>query len=220
MPMLASTGWARRAGRAMLCTLAVTTVATATFVTPATAAKRPKPVVKISVGDLTLYKVANNPPSIPDDVRDKVMATLSNYISAAMVKPLQKGTADPDALSSALGPAVTARLQGPDRSILLDEGLPRAVKKIVVTTAPVALTGLADAQGNVILVTAAFDATTATRTRAGKLTIKRLGELVLTPEAGNWKITGYTLTVDRVGKGLGDATTTTAPTPTQEMLAR
>jgi hypothetical protein len=218
--MLASTGQARRAGRAMLCTIAATTVATATFAASATAAKRPKPAVKISVGDVTLYKVANDPPSIPDDIREKVMATLSSYISAAMVKPLQKGTADPNSLSSAFGPAVTARLQGPDRSILLDEGLPRAVRKIVVTTAPVALTGLANAQGNVILVTAAFDATTTTRTRAGKLTIKRRGELVLTPEAGRWKITGYTLTVDRVGKGLGDTTTMTAPTPIQETLAR
>lgn len=176
------------------------------------AARSPKPVVKMPVGEMTVYRTGSNPQNLPDDVRDKVMATLTSYVNAATVTPLQKGTANPTALAASLGAATTARLAGPDRAVLLDEGLPRATSKIVVTTAPVALTGLADQQGNIVVVAAKLDATTNTKTAKGKLTITRAGEIVLAPAADTWKIDGYTLTVDRTGKGLGAAGSTTTTT--------
>jgi len=170
--------------------------------------------VQVPAGDLAVYRTGNDPQTLPDDVRDKVMAALTSYLNAAAVKPLKTGAADPAALATSLSPATAARLAGPDRAVLLDEGLPPSVSKIVVTAAPVALTGLADGQGNVVVVTAKLDVTTTTKTAKGKLTIKRTGDIVLTPDAGAWKIDGYSLTVDRVGKGLGaGATTTTTVTP-------
>ena len=205
---------ARRA--ALLACAAATVAAFGAVAAPAGAttgaAKRPKPIVKVSAGDLTVYKVGDNQQALPDDVRDQVMATLTGYLDAATVKPLQTGTADPAALASALAPAVTARLTGPDRTVLLDEGLPKSVSKIVVDAAPVKLTGLADSDGKVVVVTANLDSTTTTKTAKGKVSIKRAGDLVLTPADGTWKISGYTLTVDRLGRGLG-VTTPTATAP-------
>jgi hypothetical protein len=204
---------ARRA--ALLACAAATVAALGAGSSPAGAAmgvaKRPKPVVKVSAGDLTVYKVGDNPQPLPDGVRDQVMATLTGYLNAATVKPLQTGTADPAALATALAPTVTARLTGSDRAVLLDEGLPKAVSRIVLDAAPVKLTGLADGDGKIVVVTANLDATTTTKTAKGKVSIKRAGDLVLTPADGTWKISGYTLTVDRLGKGLGAAGT---PTPT------
>ena len=205
---------ARRA--ALLACAAATVAAFGAVAAPAGAttgaAKKPKPIVKVSAGDLTVYKVGDNQQPLPDAVRDQVMATLTGYLNAGTVKPLQTGTADPAALATALAPTVTARLTGADRGVLLDEGLPKSVSRIVLNAAPVKLTGLADGDGKIVVVTANLDATTTTKTAKGKVSIKRAGDLVLTPAAdGSWKISGYTLTVDRLGKGLGAAGT---PTPT------
>jgi hypothetical protein len=218
----------RAASRAVSCAvIGAVALAFAGFGTPAGAARSPRPVVQMPVGELTVYRTGANPQALPDDVRDKVMAALASYVKVATVKALQKGTADPTALAALLGPGAAARLTGPDRGVLLDEGLPRATSKIVVTGAPVALTGLADGQGNVVVVTAKLDATTKTRTTKGKLTITRAGEIVFAPEGDTWKIDGYDLTVDRSGKGLGAVATTPTTTvpaapaaPTPGMAAR
>lgn len=218
---------ASRSPRAAFLACAVVVAASLALGTaPAGAAKKPKPIVDMVPGEVTVYKVAGDPTPLPDDVRNAVMATLAGYVNAATVKPLQKGRAADDAvLAGTLAPVVAARLTGPDRAVLVDEGLPKAVSKIRVGATPIALTGLVDGDGRVVLVTAKLDSTTTTKTAKGKLSIKRAGELVLTPETGTWKISGYTLTVDRLGKGLGLTTTTTAPAapaaaPTPTTVAR
>ena len=211
---------ASRVGRAALlaCTATITTLAVAA---PPAAAKTPKPVVRISPGEVTVYKVGDAPETIPDDVRAAVMGTVTSYVNAATVTPLRKGKlADDAVLAPMLAPPVAARLAGPDRATLVDEGLPKATAKVVVSSAPVALTGLADRNGNIVVVTAAVDATTKTKTAKGKLSIRRAGELVFEPDNGTWKISGYSFIVDRTGKSVPGATTTTtvpaaaaAPTP-------
>jgi hypothetical protein len=202
--------WASRAGRATL--LAFAAVSAVAIAPPAGAAKSPKAVVTMAPGEVTVYKTGNAPDTLPDDVRAAVMATLTRYVNAATVKPLQKGKPASDAaLAATLAPAVAARLAGADRAVLVDEGLPRSVSRIKVTTTPVTLTALADGAGSIVVVTAKLDQTATTKTQKGKLRITRSGELVLEPDGGTWKITGYTLTVDRVGKGLTPTTTTTAP---------
>jgi hypothetical protein len=190
------------------------------IIAPPAGAKTPKPVVRISPGEVTVYKVGDAPDTIPDDVRAAVMSAVTQYVNAATVAPLRKGAAADDAvLATMLAPSVAARLAGPDRAVLVDEGLPKAASKIVVSTAPVTLTGLADGAGNIVVVTANVDATTKTTTAKGKLSITRTGELVLEPDNGTWKISGYSLIVDRVGKSVRPTPTTVpaapaaAPTP-------
>lgn len=176
----------------------------------AAAKKKPRVTVKTSVGETSVHRVGDGPPALPGDVRDAVMTTLRRYLRAASAKPLRTGTVDDAAIQTTLGLAAIARLGGADRQILVDERLPRA-DRVVLTTSPVQLTGLADEQGRVVVVTARLDATTKAKTKQGAVTIRRTGELVLTPDAGAWKITGYDLAVDRIGKGLR---TVADPTPT------
>ncbi|MBM3659692.1 MAG: hypothetical protein FJW95_09340 [Actinobacteria bacterium] len=211
---------ASRAWRAALVTCATATAIAVTAVAPpAGAAKKPKAVVKMTPGEVTIYKTGNGPDALPPDVQSAVMTTLTGYVNAATVTPLRKGAANDAALGTALAAPVVARL-ATDRSVLVDEGLPKAVGRISVKGAPVALTGLADGGGNVVVVTADVATTATTKTAKGPLKITRSGELVLEPDNGTWKITGYTLTVDRVGKAIKAPTTTTvpaapaAPTPT------
>jgi hypothetical protein len=198
-----------------LTALVATSVASASATTAS--AKTRKPVAKITAGDVTMYKVGNDPATIPDDVRTKVLAALTTYVNAATVKPLQTGVVDDSALAAALGPAATQRAIGIDRGTLVDEGIPKAKSRIIVNTLPVKLTGLADANGRVVIVTARLDSIARTRTEWGAITIARKGDLVFTPDGDNWKIDGYDLSVERSGKGLlppTTATTAVAGTPT------
>ena len=198
-----------------LTTLLVVSVAFA-FATPAfakTHKRSQKPIAKVTIGDVTMYKVANNPATIPDDVRAKILAALSTYVNAATVKPLQTGVVDDAALATALGPAATQRATGIDRGTLVDEGIPKATGRIVVNTLPVKLTGLADANAQVIVVTAHLDSIARTRTEHGAITISRKGDLVFTPDGDSWKIDGYDLAVERSGKGLVAPTTATTAVP-------
>lgn len=217
--------WASRAGRATLLASVAVTAAAVAIAPSAGAAKKPKAVVTMTPGDVTVYKTGDAPDTLPDDVRTAVMATLSGYVDAATVKPLQKGTRASDAaLAATLAPAVSARLAGADRAVLVDEGLPKSTAKVTVTATPVALTALADGAGSIVVVTAKLDQVATTKTKKGKVSITRSGELVLEPDNGSWKITGYTLTVDRVGKGVPTTTATTAPAaaaaPTPTTTAR
>ena len=204
-----------RAAALALCALLATSVAFA-FATPVSA-KTKKPVAKITIGDVTIYKVGNDPQTIPDDVRAKILAAVSTYVNAATVKPLQTGAVDDAALAPTLGPAATFRAAGVDRGTLVDEGLPKATGRIRVNTLPVKLTALADADGRVVVVTAHLDSIARTRSDGGAITISRKGDLVFTPDGDTWKIDGYDLAVERSGKGLvvpTTATTAAAGTPT------
>lgn len=205
-----------RSGAAPLAAALVAAVVATTLATgadPVGAARAPKAVVKVPAGEKTVVATGNGPDALPGEVATGVMAALDGYLVNATARPLQQGRPADDArLAGVLSPAVMARLGGPDRATLLDEGLPRATAPVRVTTEPVVLTGLADASGKVVVVTAGLAATTRTRTARGPVTITRTGDLVLRPDDGTWKIAGYSLTTDRAGKGLGSpATPTTAP---------
>jgi hypothetical protein len=203
---------ASRVVRAALLACIAAAVATVGIAPPASAAKKPKVVMQVAPGEATVYKTGDAPDALPPEVASAVMSSLTSYLDAATVKPLRKGKpVDDTALGASLALPVVARLAGTDRAVLLDEGLPKSVSNIKVKATPVALTGLADGGGNVVVVTANVDTKTTTKTKKGKLTISRSGELVFEPENGAWKITGYSLNVDRVGKGI-EPTATTAPT--------
>jgi hypothetical protein len=194
---------------ALLLAASLATSATLVVAGPASAKPR-KPLVKITIGDVTIYKVGSEPGAIPDDVRTKILAAVSTYVNAATVKPLQTGAVDEAALATTLGPAATQRATGFDRATLVDEGIPKAAGRIVVNTLPVILTALADETGRIVVVTARLDSIARTRTEKGAITISRKGDLVFTPEGDTWKIDGYDLAVERSGKGLALPTTGTA----------
>ena len=159
---------------------------------------------------LGLMSGSTEPTYSASEVSAAVMTTLGEYAESAMVTPLRKGKPASAALANVFDAPALARLSGPDRTVVLDEGLPRAVGKIDVSSPPIPLTGLADASGNTILVSADVKLTAKARTEKGVIGVTRVGTFVLAPDAsGIWKITGWTLTTDRRGPGTSVSPTTT-----------
>ncbi len=168
--------------------------------------------VSFSVTGATVESVRPPPPPFPDDVKVSVAATLDRYLREAVLGPLHSGGPAGD-----LGPAFTgrarARLDGPDRAALVDEGLP-PVGSVKAETATVGLAALAGTDGAMTVVTAAVDmrleagprGPTAVVGGGDPVTIARTGHLVLVPDGGGWKIDGYDV---RTTRDVGDGVTTT-----------
>ena len=152
------------------------------------------------------------------DLPDQVMSVIGEYVDQGIVPGLRTGRVKDADLSTAFDPAALAKLAGDDRAVLLDEGLPKAVGKLTITsTAPTDFAVLNDAQGASLVVTAALDLDIRVRSAKGPYDITRTGEFELVPNgSGGWVITGWDLDVSRTGKGLPAAqqTPTTAATTT------
>jgi hypothetical protein len=151
----------------------------------------------------------------PADVQNQVLATLGAYVDDGIVTPLRKGKATDASLAAAFDAAAIARLATPERAIVLDEGLPKAVGKVTVTTLPVPMTALVDRDNKVVLVTTDVQFSVSARAAKGVVTINRTGSFVFAPDAsGAWKITGWTLSTDRGGPGVTPAPAASDPTTT------
>jgi hypothetical protein len=171
--------------------------------------------VRVGAGHLDVERVGASPTDFPSDVRDRVVSTVKAYLTAATVQPLRRGAVDETAFGAVADATVLARLNGPDRSTLVDEALPRPVGPLKVRARPLDLTGLADANGQVVLVTAALTVDVDGRSEKGKWRITRTGDLVMAPQSdGSWKVAGYDLAVTRSGKGLRVAKSSSPTTPT------
>jgi hypothetical protein len=171
--------------------------------------------VDLQAGEATVSAVGN-PVEFPADVRDQVLTTLGAYVETGVVAPLRQGKADDAALATAFDPAAITRLSGADRALVLDEGLPKAVGRVSVTTPPVPLNALVDRDGKVVAISAGVQLAVNARAAKGTVQINRTGSFVLAPDAGGaWRITGWTLSTDRGGPGVtpapagSDSTTTT-----------
>lgn len=202
---------------AALAVLGVVVVAAAFFVLTKDSNEKSGPDFKASTavdlqpGEATVAAVGN-PIEFPTDVRDAALATLGNYVETGIVEPLRKSKVDDAALAKVFDEAAIARLVGAERAIVFDEGLPKAVGKVAVTTPPVPLTALADRDGKVVLVTVGVQFAVNARAAKGVVQINRTGSFVLAPDGtGAWKITGWTLTTDRGGPGVAPA-----PTPASD----
>jgi hypothetical protein len=148
--------------------------------------------------------------AFPAGVGDQVLESLRRYVDGATVRALHTGKAAAG-LASVVDPGVTAQLAGPDRSVLVDEGLPKATGAVDVRGPAVPLTALVDADGKPLLVIATVQLDVTTATGRGAVHIVRAGDLDFVPAAdGTWQLTGYDLTVRRDGKGVPGASVQTA----------
>ncbi|HEX2273786.1 MAG TPA: hypothetical protein VHG90_07930 [Acidimicrobiales bacterium] len=171
---------------------------------PASPEPPPAPIAwDVTVGEV--HAVRPPAPGLPDDVRAKVTATLERYLADAVVGPLRSGQPAAD-----LGPVFTAaalaRLNGPDRAALVDEGLPRAAR-LRSEAATARLGALAGADQAVTVVTAAVTLRLHTG-GAESVAIVRTGDLVLVPDGDAWKVDGYDIRTARDSADGGGTTTT------------
>jgi len=166
----------------------------------------------IAFDSTNAYKTLND---FPRDVADAIHGSLETYVDIATVKPARKGAVVNDAdLAAVFDQAAIARIVGtPDRDVLLDEGLPKATGRVRVTSPTMDLYALAETDGKVMLVTAIVQLGIEIEAKAGAITITRFGSMVFAPQPdGTWKVTGWTLHVERSGAGLGPTASTAAPT--------
>jgi hypothetical protein len=132
-----------------------------------------------------------------------------DYVIRGTVDVLRTGRLG-KGFSDLFGPDAVAVLARPgnDRRTVTDLGYGRASGPVHVL-AKVHLTGLADQNGNIVMVAASFKAAI----RRGRLAIDRSGELLLgRGDHGHWQIIGYNLRTWRA-VGAAPTTTTTAHTP-------
>ncbi len=177
---------------------------------PTTTAEKNVDAVSLPVGTLKVEK-PGFPADFPADVQTQVMALYTRYVDDGIVTALRTGKAKDADLPTLVDAGVTAKLAGPDRAVLFDEDLPPAVGKVTVTSSqPVPLTALAEFDGKAVIVIAGVQLDIVANNKSGPVHIVRSGDLLFAPDlTGAWKITGFDLSVDRSGKGVPGATTTT-----------
>ena len=166
-----------------------------------------------SAGDLDLDAVESSLVSaskerspLPDVARREALRVLQETFDATVVRPLTKGA--PGDLRLLFTPDAAARITGPDRAAMFDEGFP-PVADLVGSRTHVSLTGLAGDDGAPALLVANID--WEVRALDDSVRVQRFGELTLTPIFGTWVVSAYSVLVNRTAGG--ETTTTTAATP-------
>ncbi|MSO79496.1 MAG: hypothetical protein EXQ79_07790 [Acidimicrobiia bacterium] len=170
--------------------------------------------VQLALGDLSVESVNPFEAEFPPDASKAALALIETYVHDATIEPLRTGAVTDAALAEIFDDAALAQLATADRAVLLDEGLPKAIGKVTVEGIPIELTVLKDANKNLMLISATIDIEIKAQSKKGLVTIHRTGALVLIPQLdATWKITAWTLHVERGGPGVvatpTDATTTT-----------
>jgi hypothetical protein len=176
---------------------------------------RGKPRKEITISDIELtvggvYNANAGPPAqFSSEAQAAVMTTIGAYVQGGMIDPVAEGEV-PEEVVQYFDAGTTARLGGPDRAVLFDEGLPELDGSFTPTAQPVILTALSDGTGTFVLVTAAVNYLATAETDAGDVNITRQMELTMIPEGAVWKITGYDVILVREGSGIQPTTTTAA----------
>jgi hypothetical protein len=177
---------------------------------------RPKRVQEVSFGDLELtvggvFPINAGPPAaLPPEVQNAVMATLGTYVEGGLIEPVRDGETSAD-IASVFDAGAATRLEGPDRSVLFDEGLPEVTKSFAPTAQPVIITALSDGASAFVIATATLVYQATLETDEGTITVNRTADLTMVPEPDAWRITSFDVIVARDGPGI-EATTTTAAT--------
>ena len=176
--------------------------------------KRSQPEVNVGDLELTVGGVFNAnagaPAQLTPEQQNAVMTTVGLYVEEGLLDPVREGETGENL--PALFDSVTApRLEGPDRAVILEEGLPELTGNFTPIAQPVIISTLSDAGGNFVLVTVTLNYSATWDTDAGPITSNRYHELTLIPsDDGVWRITGYDIAVIREGPGAQSTTTTAA----------
>ena len=179
---------------------------------PPSTTKVPNTNVSLALGDVSAES-AGPPAQLSPAQSQAILKVVGDYLTAATVDPLRSARPAGD-LSALFAGGALARVTGPDRPVMVDEGLPKVTGDLDVTAQPVKVVGLGDQSGTIVLATASIDLDIqgVTADEGAPLRILRKGDLVLTPDpTGAWRVSAFNVAVARSGGGL-DPTTTTAPT--------
>jgi hypothetical protein len=180
----------------------------------------PNTNVSLQLGDVSTDS-AGPPAQLSAEQGQAVIKVIRDYLTIATVDPLRSAKPVGD-LSAVFDPAALARVTGVDRSVMVDEGLPKVTGDLDITAQPVSIVALADQGGGIVLATAKIDLaiTGDAKSKAGPLRVLRRGDFVLAlGPSGAWRVTSYNIAVGRSGAGL-DPTTTTVAAPTTSKASK
>jgi hypothetical protein len=178
-------------------------------------ATRDTTTVDLPIGDVSTASAGPNANFSAAQAADLVKV-IRAYVDDAIVTPLRSG-GEPADLSTVFDQGTLARVTGPDKPVMTDAGMPKVEGPLTVRSQPIAFVALGDQGGNVVLVSASIDLAAEGSVAHVKepLHVGRVGDLVLAPDgAGGWKVTSYSISVNRTGGGVGP-TTTAAPATTK-----
>jgi hypothetical protein len=134
------------------------------------------------------------------------------YVQTAVLDPLLTGKVGAK-FDKLFGIGVLAKVSkgGRDRSVLTEEGSPRATGPAKAEAATLTITALADQFGQIAIVSTRIGFQISVPTAERRLLLNKLGELVLEKAPnGDWLITGYAMIARRGPAGGGTTTTTRA----------
>lgn len=141
---------------------------------------------------------AGAPATLSDDAANQIMQVVATYVDRGLVAPVKTGQ-PPQNVGELFDAGSQAAIQGPDKDVLFESGQPKRIGDFKPATSPVIITALSDNGGQFVLVTAAFDYSAEIGVTGGALQTARSLALTLSSEGGQWKITGYDVSVSRQG---------------------
>lgn len=154
------------------------------------------PAPSFSVTSFDLFGPVASLPEAVEQTRIAVTATLDAYLQRAVFQPLDTSGPAGDLTPFFTG-AAAARLSGPDRAVLVDEGIAVEGGGAKLDSAAAVLHALSGADGRPTVVNAHVDFKVVAGTSDLPVTIARRGDLVLVEEAGSWRIDSYDVVVGR-----------------------
>ena len=152
---------------------------------------------------------AGAPATFGDDAANQIMTAVGQYVDRGLVVPVKTGKPAAD-VSGLFDAGTQAATQGPDKDVLFESGKPERTGDFKPSAEPVLITALSDGNGQFVLATASFVYRADVGVEGGTLNTARAIALTFAPENGEWKITGYDVSLTRQGAQVEGSTTSTA----------
>ena len=131
----------------------------------------------------------------PPELQTAVLATLNAYLTFGVVQPLRENK-PPAGVEVAFTPVAAARLAGPDRVALVEDGA-FSRGDVRQERANVRFTAMRGPGGEIVVVTAQLDVAMVVETSSGDVAAVRAGEMVLVPASTGWQIDAFDLVARR-----------------------
>jgi hypothetical protein len=168
----------------------------------------PAPSLVFDVGSVEVHSPVEPIPVVTPEMQAALVGKVTEYVEAASLAPLTgRGVRGLDGIFSLDAVARLAAASSQDRLVLVDEGLAPATTSLVIESATIDLSALADQAGSIAVAGAHIDVRIHVGSSQGDYVLARSGDLTLTAFQGAWFIDGWALTVNATPTAAGPATT-------------
>jgi hypothetical protein len=173
-----------------------------------TTSAAPKVTVRLAVTTQSPRSVMVGAPASSNAPLTAVKAVVIQYLELASRDPLQRGPVSRTLASLFSGAAAVSVTPGTEGAIA-DSGL-GPVRKSTTIQAALRLTTLVGADRGIAAVDATLHTSVVADIATTRVSIVRVGDLLLMPAGNRWQIVGYNLVAQRTNLTSGATTTTTA----------